>query len=108
MADRETEPASLERLHELLEENIKLAEDTNRILRDVRRTGRIAFWFKVVLWTIVLVLPFFFIGPLLRMLEPFTGGTIPAGSALFGIPSAEQIQKAVEQFKAQNASSTQR
>ena len=101
MAPREEEPVTLERLEELLEENLKLAEDTNRILRDVRRTGRIAFWFKVVLWTIVLVLPFFLIAPFLRALEPYTGGALPIGANLFGIPSAEQIGKAIELFKAQ-------
>lgn len=105
MALSEEENVTLGRLEELLEENLKLAEDTNRILRDVRRTGRIAFWFKVILWTVVLVLPFFFIGPLLKALEPYTGGALPAGSTLLGVPSPEQIQKAVEQFRAQNTAS---
>ncbi|KND49369.1 MAG: hypothetical protein AB203_03160 [Parcubacteria bacterium C7867-008] len=102
MALSEEQDVTLGRLEELLEENLKLAEDTNRILRDVRRTGRIAFWAKVILWTIVLVLPFFFIGPVLRALEPYTNGALPAGTTLLGVPSPEQIQSAVEQFKAKN------
>ena len=93
----EKAPVSLDELYELVEENLKLAEDTNRILRDVRRTGRIAFWAKVILWTLVLALPFIFIGPILDYLEPFFQGVSP--SLLLGVPSQEQVQQAVEAYK---------
>lgn len=95
------DPGQLQRLEELLEDNLHLAKENNKILRDMRRTGWFAFWFKVVLWTVILVLPFFFIGPLLRYLSPLTGGAIPTGVNVFGLPSSEQLQKAVETYKAQ-------
>ncbi|KND50506.1 MAG: hypothetical protein AB202_02525 [Parcubacteria bacterium C7867-007] len=105
MALTEEDNVVLARLEELLEENLKLAEDTNRILREVRRTGLISFWAKVILWTIVLILPLFLIGPLLSALKPYFNATVPDGSAaLLGVPSPEQIQQAVELFKAQNGS----
>ncbi|MDB5265732.1 MAG: hypothetical protein JWM39_445 [Parcubacteria group bacterium] len=92
----------LDVLSDLIEENIKLAHDTNRIVRDMRRTGRIAFWFKVILWIIVLGLPLLFIGPIMQYFTALTGYSIPAGTSAFGIPSSTQIQQAVTEFKAKN------
>lgn len=94
------DPGQLARLEELLEDNLHLAKENNKILRDLRRTGWFSFWFKVILWIVILVLPFFFIGPILRYLSPLTGGAIPS-NGVFGLPSAEQLQKAVETYKAQ-------
>lgn len=97
-----SDPGQLSRLEELLEDNLHLAKENNRILRDMRRTGRIAFWAKVILWTVVLILPIFLIGPFLRYISPLTGGVIPTSTTtLFGIPSSEQVEKAVQQYKAQ-------
>lgn len=91
----------LDELADLIEENLKLAHDTNRILRDVRRTGRIAFWFKVILWTLVLVTPFFFIGPIMNFFTSLTGIAIPTNTGLLGIPSQTQIQDAISQYQKQ-------
>ncbi|MDB5237661.1 MAG: hypothetical protein JWL88_763 [Parcubacteria group bacterium] len=93
----------LDVLSDLIEENIKLAKDTNRIIRDVRRTGRIAFWCKLILWVLVLATPLFFIGPILQYFKDATGLAIPSGTNVFGVPSAEQIQSAITQYKAQNS-----
>ena len=90
-------------LSDLVEENNKLTKETNRIVREMRRTGWIAFWFKALLWIIVLATPFFFIGPILQYFKDATGLAIPAGANVFGIPSSEQIQGAITQFKAQNS-----
>jgi hypothetical protein len=91
----------LDVLSDLVEENNKIAHDTNRIVRDMRRTGRIAFWFKLLLWIVVLGLPFF-IGPLLKYFSAATGFDIPANSSVFGIPSSEDLQKAISTYKAKN------
>jgi hypothetical protein len=96
------DPGQLTRIEELLEDNLHLAKENNHLLKSIRNGNRVAFWAKVVLWTVVLVLPFFFLGPLLRYLSPLTGGAIPVGgTSLFGLPSSEQLQKAVQQYKAQ-------
>jgi hypothetical protein len=78
----------LDVLSDLVEENNKIAHDTNRIVRDMRRTGRIAFWFKLLLWIVVLGLPLFFIGPLLKYFSAATG--------------FEDLQKAISTYKAKN------
>lgn len=92
----------LDQLEELVHEQHKLAKDTNRIVRDMRRTGRIAFWFKAILWIIVLGLPIFFLGPILRYFTSVTGVPVPSSASVFGVPSADQIQKAISDYKAKD------
>jgi hypothetical protein len=87
---------SITRLEQLLEENLELAEENNRLIREIRRTGRIAFWLKLVLWATVLILPFLLIGPILAALIPAAGG---ASGSTFGIPTAEQFQSLLEAYQ---------
>ncbi len=89
----------LDQLEELVEANHTLAKETNRIVRDLRRTGRIAFWFRVILWIAVLGLPILFLGPIIRYVNAATGISIPTSTNLFGVPSADEIQKAVTQYR---------
>ncbi|HEV7121715.1 MAG TPA: hypothetical protein VGN56_02720 [Candidatus Paceibacterota bacterium] len=95
----------LDQLEELVEEQHKLTKDTNRIVRDMRRTGRIAFWFKVIIWIIVLGVPLFFLGPILQYFTSLTGVSIPTNASAFGVPSADQIQKALSQYKSKSTAS---
>ncbi len=95
----------LDALSDLVEENNKIAHETNKIVRQMRREGRISFWFKVIIWVIVLGVPLFFIGPILRYVEAATGLSIPQSTSIFGIPSAQQLQDAIAQYKAKQAPS---
>lgn len=95
----------LDDLEDQLDEQHKLIKDTNRIVREIRRTGRIAFWFKLLLWIIVLGLPIFFLKPILQYVTALTGVPIPTSTSAFGIPSSDQIQKAISQYKAKSTAS---
>jgi hypothetical protein len=98
--------ARIERLEQLLEDNIELAEENNKLIRSIRRGNRIAFWLKVVLWVIILGLPFFFIGPIMNALVPFTGSAKASNSSsVFGVPSPKELEAAYTAFKQHQGSS---
>ncbi len=94
MSEPTDAPASLEAL---LREQIAISKENNEILKDMRRIGRIAFWAKVVLWTILIILPLLLIGPILSgfsaMLAPGTASNV------MGVPSPELIQQALDAYK---------
>jgi hypothetical protein len=74
----------------------KLTEDNNRLLLNMRKWGRIAFWFKAAIWTVVLVAPIFlipYIVPYIPALSNIPGisGT-SSSTSLFGIPSPAAVQ----------------
>jgi hypothetical protein len=96
-----TDSIKIARLEEMLGELLEITKENNKILHAARRADRITFWLRIIIWTIVIVLPFFLIGPLLRYLYPITGGILPLGSGAFGVPSSTQLQKAIEEYKAQ-------
>lgn len=87
---------SLTRLEQLLEENIELTEENNRLIREVRTTARVGFWLRIVLWAAVIILPFLLIGPIISALIPAASGG--AGTS-FGLPSAEQFQALLEAYQ---------
>lgn len=93
------EKMTLARVEQLLEENLELAEENNRLLRELRRAGRISFWLKLVLWAAVLILPFLLIGPLLEALVPAASGS--QGSSFLGFPSPDQLQEALDIYQGQ-------
>ena len=68
---------------------LDLAKENNRILHAMRFWGRVAFIAKVIIWTLVLVVPV--------ILYPFIVSHLPVatGTPLFGLPSSVQIQKAL-------------
>ena len=84
-------------LKALLEENLRVSKENNQILRDMRRLGRIAFWAKVILWTIVLVVPLLLIGPIMNAVDQFMTGA--GGSSVMGFPSPEMIQEAIDLYR---------
>ena len=88
--------AALTRIENLLTEQMDLIRDTNKVVHSIRRTNWITFWLKVILWTAVIVLPFFFIGPLLKTFVPSLGSS---EGTVFGFPSAADIQKALQNYR---------
>lgn len=88
-----------ERIEELLKETLEVAEENNRILREIRRMGRISFWSKVVIWALVLIVPLLLIGPILDSFSAVTGSG--ATSGIMGFPSPQMIQEAMELYRAE-------
>jgi|CXWL01.1.fsa_nt_gi hypothetical protein len=90
------EQQRLARIEDLLTRNLEVAEETKNILKEMRRNSLIAFWFKVVLWAAVLILPLLFIKPLLNSIFPVTKGETGVNVSTF--PTQEDIQKALELY----------
>lgn len=88
-------------LEKLLEENLAVAKDNNRLLREMRRNAILGLIARVVIWLIVLGVPLFFLSAYLGpILEALSGsGELPTG--LFGLPSEAQLQQLIEQYQSQ-------
>ena len=91
------EQMRLTRLEQLLEENMEISQETNSIVRDLRRTTRWAFAIKLVLWAAVIILPFLLLKPIIETLVPAAG----SGSGFLGFPSQENIERAIESYQGQ-------
>lgn len=78
-------------------ELLSLARENNKMLRQMQFWGRVAFWFKAVVWTVVLVLPVLLYSYFAPFITSFTGGSVgkTGSTSLFGYPSPDQIQKAI-------------
>lgn len=90
-------------LEELLEENLELAKENNKLLKEMRRNAIIGLIARVVIWLVVLGVPIFFLSTYLGpILDAFSGQAngqeIPVG--LFGMPSQEQLNQLIEQYQA--------
>ncbi|HEX2792382.1 MAG TPA: hypothetical protein VHO23_01540 [Candidatus Paceibacterota bacterium] len=89
-------------LKDLLEENLEVAKDNNRLLKLIRRDATLGLIAKVVLWLVLLGVPLLFLGsylgPLLESMARTPGAT-PAGVGIFGLPSPEQAQELLEEYK---------
>jgi hypothetical protein len=84
MDDERITRKDLVHLQEQLELNIKLSQDNNEILHAMRKWGRVAFVAKVVIWTIVLLVPV--------LLYPYIASST-SENGLFGYPSPTQFEK---------------
>lgn len=90
-------------LEDKLNELLEVAEENNEILRSMQRTARWSFWGRLLIWIIVLVLPFIFLGPFLKALIPGIPST-DSGHSLFGFPSEEQVKALLNAYKADSGS----
>ncbi|HRH55955.1 MAG TPA: hypothetical protein PK609_03775 [Candidatus Paceibacterota bacterium] len=86
----------------LLEENIAVTKENNRLLREMRRNAILGLIAKVVIWLVILGVPLFFLstylGPLLETVSGQEGGgQLPAG--LFGVPNEEQVQQILDLYR---------
>ena len=93
-------------LETLLEENIAVTRENNRLLREMRRNAVIGFIAKLIIWLIVLGVPLFFISSYLAPLIDTVSGKAESGqlpTGVFGLPSSEQIQQLIDQYRATTA-----
>ncbi len=92
-----------EDLKKLLEENLAVAKDNNRLLREMRRNAILGLVAKVVLWLVVLGVPLFFLSTYIGPLMSAFSGAAPTGEnlkpGLFGLPSAEQVSDLMQQYR---------
>lgn len=89
-------------LKKLLEENLAVAKDNNRLLREMRRNAILGLIAKIVLWLVLLGVPLIFlssyIGPLMEALSGTSTSTQNIGPGLLGLPSGEQLNQLIEQY----------
>ncbi len=90
------------RIEELLRDLQETVEENNRLLRRIQRGNVLAFWGKLILWTLVIVLPIIFIKPILSTILPFAGVTSP-GVGSYGLPSQAELQQVLQAYKGQQA-----
>ncbi len=96
---------TIDRLEQMMEETLELAEENNRVLTGIQRTLRWSFWGKIVLWAVVLILPFFVLGPLINSILPVSYSEGNAKN-LFGLPSADQLQSLIKAYRPEAAATT--
>lgn len=85
--DPEQRMAKLEERLDLLTESV---EENNRLLASMARTLRWSFWGRLIIWVIVLALPFIVLGPFLKTIVPGLSST--KDSSMFGLPSGDQVK----------------
>jgi hypothetical protein len=95
-------------LKSLLEENLQISKENNKMLHKMRRAARWAFLWRILLWAIILGLPvylyYLYLPVIQTAIKPFlpaTKGTAgKAQESFFGLPlSPEQLQEILKQYK---------
>jgi hypothetical protein len=88
-------------LRKELDELRVLVKDNHHMLRGLRQAQLLGFLGRIVIWLLVLLLPFFlylrYVGPLLVGLYKAQGGTT---SGPFGLPTSADIQKLLKSYNA--------
>ena len=79
-------------LRDLLEENLELARENNKMLRAMRRDAIISGVLKTLVWAVVIVSSFYFTA---KYLEPMLGMFTQAASGM----DPEQFNALIEQYK---------
>ncbi len=86
----------------VLDETHALAKDNHRMLKAIRRDQWIGFFSKIIVWAIVVVLPFYlyqqYLSPLITQFSTLPGMTA-SSSNLFGLPTTAELQKLINSFK---------
>lgn len=95
--------AEHEELKKLLEENLAVAKDNNRLLREMRRNAILGLVAKIVLWLVLLGVPLLFLSSYIGPLMSAFTGTNPTGESLrpgvSGLPSADQLNQLLQEYK---------
>lgn len=85
-------------LKRLLEENLRVAEENNDILRAMRRQAQWGFWGKVVLYALVIIVPLFFIQSYLAPFQDLLSN--PSGAPTNS--SSGGFDNLIKQYEASN------
>lgn len=77
---------------QLLAENLALAKENNRLLREIRRNALISVCVQALIWLLALGIPLFIIGSYLGpILEAFSGSSAGITPGV-GLPSEDQLR----------------
>lgn len=87
-----------------IEELLETVEDNNRLLRSIQRSMRWGFWGRLLVWIIVLALPFIVLGPFLKAVVPGLSGT--EKNSLFGLPSTDQVEGLLNAYRSGSSTSS--
>ncbi len=86
-------------IEQLLEENLALNKENNKILRRMERNALISFFAKIFLWLLLLGLPLIFLGPYLKPLFGLlTGAPADPSASPIGVPSESQLQQLLDVY----------
>ncbi|HEX8946859.1 MAG TPA: hypothetical protein VF829_01430 [Candidatus Paceibacterota bacterium] len=87
-------------LRDLLEENLHIAKDNNRLLREARRSARLAFVGKIIFWIIVLGIPTYlyvtYLAPVISNMAPKSGASQNVLLNALGLPSGDSLQQMLD------------
>ncbi|OGG48539.1 hypothetical protein A3G63_03365 [Candidatus Kaiserbacteria bacterium RIFCSPLOWO2_12_FULL_52_8] len=84
-----------------LEEIHALSKDNHRMLRAIRRYQWASFFARIIIWTIVLLLPLYLYQQYLYpIVSKFSAASTTTTSNLFGLPTSVDIQKLINSYKA--------
>ncbi len=90
-------------LKRVLDETHALAKDNHRMLRAIRRDQLIGFFSKIIIWIVVLVLPFYlyqqYVGPIIAAFSP-QSSSATANPNVFGLPTTADFQNLINSYKA--------
>lgn len=89
-------------LKRVLDETHALAKDNHRMLRAIRRDQWFGFVWKIIIWFVVLVLPFYlyqqYVGPLVAKFSVLSG-MATSTSNVFGLPTTAELQKLINSYQ---------
>ena len=86
--------------HAKLERALALAEENNKILLGLRRSGRIAIGMRVLYWGVIIALSFgafYFIQPYMNFLTGLAGGSGSQSSGQTGTSTDSSLLDALKQ-----------
>ena len=92
-------------LKHLLEQNLELTKQNNKILRAMRRDVWIGLIFKLIFWAIVFALPVWayqqYLAPLLKQFEVSapSGTPMTLSSGWFGLPSFTDLENLIHSYQ---------
>ncbi|MDB5244289.1 MAG: hypothetical protein JWN18_159 [Parcubacteria group bacterium] len=89
-------------LKKLLEENLVLAKDNNRMLHNIRRNQVLSTVWTVLVWVVALAIPVYlyqhFVQP---VVHNFFSPTATSTPSVFVFPASAEVQKLINSYKVQ-------
>src|ERR1700744_2654748 len=84
----------LSSVRELLQEDLAVGEENNRILKNIRKWQTISLVGKIIIWLIVLAVPVL----LYTWLAPIAKAIPTSQESLFGLPTPTQVGAALKEY----------
>ena len=85
-------------LRRTLDEVHALAKENNRILRAIRRSQWLGFFFKIIIWAIIILLPLYLYQLYLQPLINKVSSGASTTSNFLGLPTSTDVQKLINSY----------